>query len=197
MTNSLIVTITVYGFTQSGSKKIANYSKLDSSGAQSKPIVLVREKLFISSPCERGVRSMMMNRNITRFAWCLLAFLLGAMVALGSEPMKREVSRIDFYALTPQTKILLHTETQVIELTITDPQSGRGVIKFCRDGKQFDQSRPVVLLGATKGQQQGALSLVEMGVIRRGLKLELGLSNLQAENRVHTKPLQRIEIATR
>jgi len=136
----------------------------------------------------------MMNRNITRFAWCLFAFLLGAMVALGSEPSKREVSQIDFYALTPKTQILLHTEQQVMELTITDPQSGRGVIKLSRDGKEFDRPRQVVLLGATKGQQQGALSLVEMGMIRRGLKLEIGLSNLQAENRVFTKPLQRIEI---
>ena len=140
---------------------------------------------------------MMMNRNITRFAWCLIAFILGAMVALGSEPLKREVSQIDFYALTPQTQFLLHTESHVIELTITDPEDGRGFMKLSADGKQFDRPRPVVLLGATKGQQQGALSLVEMGVIRRGLKLELGLSNLQAENRVHTKPLQRIEITSK
>ena len=140
---------------------------------------------------------MMMNRHITRFAWCLLAFLLGAMVALGSEPLKREVSQIDFYALKPQTKLLLHTESQVIELTITDPKDGRGVMRLSAHGNQFDQPRQVVLLGATKGQQQGALSLVEMGVVRQGLKLELGLANLQAENRVHTKSLQRIEVTSK
>lgn len=137
----------------------------------------------------------MMNRSITRFALCLIAFLVGAIVALGSEPSNREVKQIDFYALTPKTRLLLYTEQQVIELELTVPVEGRAIVRLSQDGKTFAEPRKMVLLGATKGRQLGALSLVEMGVIRTGFKLELGLVNLQAENRVHTRTLQRIEIS--
>ena len=136
-----------------------------------------------------------MNRNISRFALCLLAFLLGAMVALGSEPLHSEVKQIDFYSLNPDTRLKLFTETRVIELVITNPIAGEAVARVSQDGATFGLPKNVILMGATRGQQRGALSLIEMGVIRTGLKLELGLRNRSPENRLLTQPLNRIELS--
>lgn len=136
-----------------------------------------------------------MNRSISRFALCLLAFLLGAIVALGSEPLSTEVKQIDFYALNSNTRLKLFTENRVIELVIINPGAGEAIARISEDGEIFGLPRTVILMGATRGQQQGALSLVEMGVIRKGQKLELGLRNLRVENRLHTKPLNRIELS--
>tara|TARA_Y100000814_G_C12305762_1_gene393350 strand:- start:32 stop:442 length:411 start_codon:yes stop_codon:yes gene_type:complete len=133
----------------------------------------------------------MLNRSITRFALCLAAFLLGAFVALGGEP---EIQQVDFHFLAPNAEIRLRTETQVIELKIIDPDQGAAVVRISRDGSEFGSPRSVILLGATLGRQQGALSLIEMGVIRKGLKLELGIGDLRSENRVHTKKLTSIEL---
>ena len=136
-----------------------------------------------------------MKRSISRFALCLLAFLLGAIVALGSEPLSTEVKQIDFYALNSDTRLKLFTENRVIELVIINPVAGEAIARISEDGEIFGLPRTVILMGATRGQQQGALSLVEMGVIRTGQKLELGLKNLRVENRLHTKLLNRIELS--
>ncbi|MBA61890.1 MAG: hypothetical protein CMJ76_05930 [Planctomycetaceae bacterium] len=136
-----------------------------------------------------------MNRSITRFALCLIAFLVGAIVALASEPPNRSVKQIDFYSLTAKTQLKLYTESQIIALEIIRPAEGRAIARLSADGKSFGDPQEFILLGATKGQQQGSLSLVEMGVIRTGQKLELGLSNLQASNRLHTLQINRIEIS--
>ena len=133
----------------------------------------------------------MLNRSMTRFALCLVAFLLGAIVALGGEP---EIQQVDFHFLAPNTEIRLRTETQILDLKIVDPDQGIAIVRISRDGREFASPRSVILLGATQGRQQGALSLVEMGVIRQGLKLELGIGDLRVENRVHTKKLMRVEL---
>ena len=136
----------------------------------------------------------MMNRNLARFAWCLGAFLLGALVALASEPVDQKIKQLDFYSLTPGTHFRLYSEKQVIEVDLGSPSEGRATVRISKDGTTFGQPRQVILLGATKGRQQGSFSLVEMGVIRTGMKLELGLTDLQSENRVHTQQLTRIEL---
>ncbi len=132
-----------------------------------------------------------MNRSMARFALCLVAFLLGAMVALGGEP---KIRQLEFYSLAPDTQVVLRTKSRVITLDMVDPAEGEVLIRTSSDGEIFNEPRTAFLLGATKGKQQGALSLVEMGVVRAGLKLELGLGNLLVANRVHTSEITSIEL---
>ena len=102
---------------------------------------------------------------------------------------------INIKRLFPLLVFLVNSGKNRIALEIIRSAEGRAIARLSADGKSFGDPQEFILLGATKGQQQGSLSLVEMGVIRTGQKLELGLSNLQASNRLHTLQINRIEIS--
>ena len=86
----------------------------------------------------------------------------------------------------------IYTQDVTYRATLIAPETGE-----CRmqvgDGSRFSSPRTVFLIGATKGQQDG-LSLVKMGELKVGFKIELGLDDLTEVNRAHTTSVTKVEL---
>ncbi len=126
---------------------------------------------------------------------CIGAWILGTAIAFSADQLGSNV--IDHLCLADLKSgdtLVLETATQTYELKIIDTQRASAMASRIEPSTTRKSLGFVRLLGATAGKQGGGLTLVEMGVIRSGLKLELGLGNLHSANRFQTDPITAIKI---
>jgi hypothetical protein len=90
----------------------------------------------------------------------------------------------------------IRTVDRVLRCELVDPATGESTVRASQDGEHFGVERRVFLLGATHGQQpnSGGLSLVIMYEIREGMRVEIGLGSLDANDRRVTSPVRAIKL---
>ena len=139
------------------------------------------------------------RRNRIVVLACLGAWLLGSAIAFSADQLAPDsLDHLRFSELKLGDRIVLETANSTYELKIIDTQRVSAMAnRLETESKSESKSESlgfVRLLGATIGKQRGGLTLVEMGVIRNGMKLELGLGDLHSTNRFQTEPITAIKI---
>jgi hypothetical protein len=125
---------------------------------------------------------------------CIGAWLLGAAIAFSADQLAAgTLHQLRFGDLQSGDTIILETATETYELQMIDTQRASAMAKRMETGLISESLGFVRLLGATAGKQKGGLTLVEMGVIRTNMKLELGLGDLHSANRIQTEPITAIK----
>jgi hypothetical protein len=126
---------------------------------------------------------------------CIGAWLLGTAIAFSADQLNSNtLDHLRLAELQSGDTVVLETRTETYEFKIIDTQRGSAMANRIETGTTRESLGFVRLLGATAGKQGGGLTLVEMGVIRSGMKLELGLSDLHSANRFQTGPITAIKI---
>ncbi len=90
-------------------------------------------------------------------------------------------------------KFEIQTADRVYRGQLLDRSTGQCQLASSVDGASFESPRTVYLLGATAGPQDGQ-SLVLMREVKVGLKMELGLGDLDAKNRQLTGEVTAIRL---
>ena len=135
------------------------------------------------------------RRNRIVVLACLGAWLLGSAIAFSADQLAPDtLDHLRFSELKLGDRIVLETENSTYELKIIDTQRASAMANRLETKSKSESLGFVRLLGATIGKQRGGLTLVEMGVIRNGMKLELGLGDLHSTNRFQTEPITAIKI---
>jgi hypothetical protein len=135
------------------------------------------------------------RRNRIVVLACLGAWLLGSAIAFSADQLAPDtLDHLRFSELKLGDRIVLETASSTYELKIIDTQRGSAMANRLKTGSKSESLGLVRLLGATIGKQRGGLTLVEMGVIRNGMKLELGLGDLHSTNRFQTEQITAIKI---
>ena len=135
------------------------------------------------------------RRNRIVVLACLGAWLLGSAIAFSADQLAPDtLDHLRFSELKLGDKIVLETASSTYELKIIDTQRGSAMANRLKTKSKSESLGLVRLLGATIGKQRGGLTLVEMGVIRNGMKLELGLGDLHSTNRFQTEQITAIKI---
>ena len=114
--------------------------------------------------------------------------------ALGSSAWAGEATHVRIDELAPRDRLEIHTAKYVIRLDIVDPATGEARASFSSDGKIFGQTNRVFVLGATKGRHPEGLMVVHMRQLEVGKGIEIGLRNMDAENRRITEPVQSFKL---
>jgi hypothetical protein len=126
---------------------------------------------------------------------CLGAWLLGSAIAFSADQLAPDtLDHLRFSELKLGDKIVLETASSTYELKIINTQRASAMANRLKTESKSESLGFVRLLGATIGKQPGGLTLVEMGVIRNGMKLELGLGDLHSTNRFQTEQITAIKI---
>lgn len=135
------------------------------------------------------------QRNRIVVLACLGAWLLGSAIAFSADQLAPDsLDHLRFSELKLGDRIVLETANSTYELKIIDTQRVSAMANRLETESKSESLGFVRLLGATIGKQRGGLTLVEMGVIRNGMKLELGLGDLHSTNRFQTEPITAIKI---
>jgi len=135
------------------------------------------------------------RRNRIVVLACLGAWLLGSAIAFSADQLAPDsLDHLRFSELQLGDRIVLETANSTYELKIIDTQRVSAMANRLETESKSESLGFVRLLGATIGKQRGGLTLVEMGVIRNGMKLELGLGDLHSTNRFQTEPITAIKI---
>jgi hypothetical protein len=135
------------------------------------------------------------RRNRIVVLACLGAWLLGSAIAFSADQLAPDsLDHLRFSELKLGDRIVLETANSTYELKIIDTQRVSAMANRLETESKSESLGFVRLLGATIGKQRGGLTLVEMGVIRNGMKLELGLGDLHSANRFQTAPITAIKI---
>jgi hypothetical protein len=135
------------------------------------------------------------RRNRIVVLACLGAWLLGSAIAFSADQLAPDsLDHLRFSELQLGDRIVLETANSTYELKIIDTQRVSAMANRLGTESKSESLGFVRLLGATIGKQRGGLTLVEMGVIRNGMKLELGLGDLHSTNRFQTEPITAIKI---
>ena len=121
--------------------------------------------------------------------------MLGSAIAFSADQLAPDsLDHLRFSELQLGDRIVLETANSTYELKIIDTQRVSAMANRLGTESKSESLGFVRLLGATIGKQRGGLTLVEMGVIRNGMKLELGLGDLHSTNRFQTEPITAIKI---
>ena len=135
------------------------------------------------------------RRNRIVVLACLGAWLLGSAIAFSADQLAPDsLDHLRFSELKLGDRIVLETANSTYELKIIDTQRVSAMANRLGTESKSESLGFVRLLGATIGKQRGGLTLVEMGVIRNGMKLGLGLGDLHSTNRFQTEPITAIKI---
>jgi hypothetical protein len=84
--------------------------------------------------------------------------------------------------LGPGRKFEIQTADRIFRGQMIDPATGECQLAVSTDGESFSSSRTVYLLGATAGRQANQLFVV-MREVRVGMRMELGLGDLEQRHR--------------
>jgi hypothetical protein len=107
--------------------------------------------------------------------------------------VETQVSSIAHRHLPVGQSFEIETTDQVFRGQLVDRSTGECQMIVSDDGKQFSPSRTVFLLGATAGPQ-GPQMLVRMHEVQVGLKMELGVDDLEQRNRLITSEVTQIKL---
>jgi hypothetical protein len=104
-----------------------------------------------------------------------------------------DVSSLSHTRLAVGQKFEIRTADRAYRGWVVDRSTGECQIAVSNDGEIFSPPRPVFLLGATVGPQ-GKQMLVLMHEIKVGMKMELGLGDLEQKHREITSEVKAIKI---
>ena len=116
-------------------------------------------------------------------------FALATMAAV----QDKEVSSLCHSQLHAGQKFEIQTADRVYRGQLLDRATGQCQLASSLDGASFESPRTVYLLGVTAGPQDGQ-SLVLMREVKVGLKMELGLGDLDSKNRQLTGKVKAIRL---
>jgi hypothetical protein len=120
------------------------------------------------------------------------AAVLFALATMAATP-GREVDSIGRDQLRAGQEFEIETADHVYRGQFVDRATGECRMQASLDGASFDPPRTVFMLGATAGPQARQM-LVLMREVRVGLKMELGLGDLEPKNRLLTAKVEAIRI---
>jgi hypothetical protein len=115
-------------------------------------------------------------------------FALATMAAAPGTP----VTSITHDRMPLGQEFVIETADEVYRGQLLDRTTGECQMAIARHGDEFSPSRTIYLLGATAGPQDEQ-TLVLMHEVKVGLKMELGLDDLDAKNRVITGEVKAIK----
>jgi hypothetical protein len=121
-----------------------------------------------------------------------LATGLIALAAMGAAP-DAQVSSINHDRMPVGQAFLIETEDQVYRGQLIDRRTGECQMTILNRGETAAPSRTVYLLGATAGPQDRQM-LVLMHQVKVGLRMELGLDDLEQKNRIITGEVKAITL---
>ena len=113
-----------------------------------------------------------------------------AMMAANSDT---EVASLSHDQLTAGQKFEIQTADRVYRGQLVDRATGQCQMATSADGASFTPPRTVYLLGATAGPQARQM-MVLMHQVKVGMKMELGLDDLDAKNRHITSDVKSIKL---
>jgi hypothetical protein len=106
----------------------------------------------------------------------------------------REVASLAHGQLAVGQKFEIQTADHVVYRgQLVDRSTGECQLATSADGANFDSPRTVYVLGATAGRQARQM-LVLMHEVKVGLKMELGVGDLEPRNRQITGEVQAIKL---
>lgn len=122
---------------------------------------------------------------------CQTATVLFALATMAAAP-GMPVTSITHDRMPLGQEFVIETTDEIYRGQLLDRATGECQMTIARHGAAFSPSRTVYLLGATAGPQDEQ-TLVLMHEVKVGLKMELGLDDLEAKNRVITGEVKAIK----
>jgi len=120
------------------------------------------------------------------------ATVLFALATMAAAP-DTQVSSITHDRMPVGQAFQIETDDHVYRGQLLDRHTGECQMTMSRDGATFSPTRTVYLLGATSGLQERQM-LVVMHQVKVGLKMELGIDDLEQKNRVVTGEVKAIKL---
>ena len=120
------------------------------------------------------------------------ATVLLALATMAGAP-DTQVSSITHDRMPVGQTFQIETTDQVYRGLLLDRATGECQMTISSDGATFSPARTVYLLGATAGPQDRQ-TLVVMHEVKVGLKMELGLDDLEQKNRRITGEVKAIKL---
>jgi hypothetical protein len=120
------------------------------------------------------------------------AAVLFALATMAASPDK-EVDSLCHSQLDPGQKFEIQTADRIYRGQLLDRATGQCQLASSADGATFDAPRTVYLLGATTGRQDRQM-FVLMHEVKVGLKMELGLGDLDSRHRQLTDEVTAIRL---
>ena len=105
----------------------------------------------------------------------------------------REVSALVHRQLPAGQRFEIQTTDRIYRGELVDRATGACRIATSADGATFEKPRTIYLLGATSGEQDRQ-TLVLMREVRVGLKMELGVGDLEPAHRLLTAEVESIRL---
>jgi hypothetical protein len=122
-----------------------------------------------------------------------LATMAAAPDGISANAPGREVSSITHDKLAVGQPFEIATNDHVFRGQLIDRSTGACQMTMSADGERFSPARTVYLLGATVGPQERQ-TLVIMHEVKVGLKMELGIDDLEQKNRLITGEVKAIKL---
>ena len=119
--------------------------------------------------------------------WLLVALATTAVAA------DTEVASVSYRRWEVGQKFEIRTADHVYRGQLVDRATGQCRMSTSTDGQNFTSPSTVYLLGATAGRQQRQM-LVLMHDVKVGMKMELGLGNLEQKHRQITSEVTAIRL---
>jgi hypothetical protein len=119
--------------------------------------------------------------------------VLFALATMAAALEDREVPSICHSQLAAGQKFEIETEDHVFRAQLVNRSTGECQMALSADGRNFTPARTVYLLGATAGPQPPQM-LVLMHEVKVGLKMELGLGDLEQKHRLITGEVKAIRL---
>lgn len=118
-----------------------------------------------------------------------LLFALATTVVAGNT----EVSSLPHTRMAVGQKFEIRTADRAYRGWVVDRTTGECQIAISNDGETFSPPRAIFLLGATAGREANQM-LVLMHEIKVGMKMELGVGDLEQKHREITSEVKAIKL---
>ncbi len=119
------------------------------------------------------------------------ATVLFALATMATAP-ETPVTSITHDRMPLGQEFVIETTDEIFRGHLLNRATGECQMTIARHGAEFSPSRTVYLLGATAGPQEQQ-TLILMHAVKIGLKMELGLDDLDAKNRIITGEVKAIK----
>jgi hypothetical protein len=133
---------------------------------------------------------MMMRTLVLAVAVCFCPIARGSTAAAESAPAEHSLRR-----MVAGQQLEIRTSSRLYQVKLLDPLSGKASVRISTDeGRSFRSPQQVYLLGATPGRTPGQMLFTRSGVVRIGLKMELGIGSLDQKHRAFSRVVQSVRL---
>ena len=129
---------------------------------------------------------------------CRTAIALAALV-MSVPPLSAEeesLVSLRLNSLPSGQNLRVRTAQREYRIQLLDQQTGEALVAGSLDGRHFSPAEKMFIIGATHGRQpgDGGFSLVLMGELHEGMRIEWGRKSMAPENRGVTSPVESISL---